>query len=410
MQCVTQPIFDQSLLTPEFFADPYPICYRLRSEAPVYWSDVMESWVLTRYNDVNACLRDSKLFSNAGRMTALVNQLPKEQQRQMEAFKSHFEHGLMHSDPPIHTRLRGLVNKAFTPRVVESVREQVQAVTDRLLDGIQSKEGMDVIRDLAYPLPAMVISTFLGLPVKDLDRFKRWSDDIMSVLGTGRADINKIASAQDSILEMREYLGELMAERRQCPKEDLLSNLLAAEEHGNKLTTAELLATVVTMFVAGHETTTNLIGNGLLALLRHPDQLQQLRENPLLITATTEESLRYDSPLFRMFRIAAEDIEMNGQRLRKGDAVSPMIGAANHDPDQFPNPDRFDIHRRENRHIAFGTGIHFCIGAPLARLEGPIAILTILRRFPKLRLADKAIEWQHNVTLRGLKSLHVVFG
>ncbi len=410
MSTASKAAFDRYLLTPEFFADPYPVLHQLRAEAPVYWSDVLKSWVLTRYSDVTSTLRDPKLYSNAGRMTLLMDQLPPAQREQMEPFKRHFAYGLLHADPPDHTRLRGLVNKAFTTRAVENMRLQVRAIVEDLLDAVAPLGQMDVIRDLAYPLPALVITAVLELPAKDIDQFKHWSDDMMMVFASGRAEPDTAIRGQESLLAMRAYFEQVLADRRRHLGDDLLSRLIAAEDQGSMLTAAELVSTVITLLIAGHETTTNLIGSALLALLRNPDQLEQLRRDPTLMPAAIEEALRYESPLFRLWRVATHDTELGDQRIRKGDLVSQMIGAANHDPHYFPDPDRFDISRQGTRQIAFGYGIHFCVGAPLARLEAPIALTAVLRRFPQLRLTGDVAEWKEDITMRGLKTLPVVFG
>jgi cytochrome P450 len=401
---------DQHLVSPQFFDDPYPVYHRLRRENPVHWSDALGGWVLTRYADVLAILRDPRRFSSAGRVTYLLEQLPGQARRQVEALEQHYTVGLAHSDPPDHTRLRALLTKVFTPRMIEAMRPRVQVLVDELLDVVQSAERMDVIRDLAYPLPATVILEMIGAPPEDRDRFRQWALDINSLFEAGgRVTLGAAQTAQRSILEMREYIRGLIEERRRRPRSDILTGLVAAEEDGRTLTEAELVSTVVTLFVAGHETTTNLIGNGMVALLRHPDQMVRLSDDPSLTGSAVEELLRYDTSVPRGWRIATENVQFDGRPIKRGDLVLPMLGAANRDPAQFPDPDRLDLRRKDNKHLAFGHGIHFCLGAPLARLEAPIAITTMLRRLPDLRLETDTLVWRRDVALRGVESLPVVF-
>jgi cytochrome P450 len=268
---------------------------------------------------------------------------------------------------------------------------------------------MDLIHDFAYPLPAITIAEMLGVPPEARDQFKGWADDVVAFLGTGGAQLDILERGQQSVLALTEWLRNLIAQHRRQPKADLLSLLISAEEQGDVLSEMELVGICISLLTAGHETTTNLIGNGLLALLQHPAQQQQLQENPDLIVAATEELLRYNSPVQRNWRVIKENIELGGQQMSRGQLVFAMLGAANRDPAQFPDPDRLDFDRRENRHVAFGYGIHFCVGAPLARLEGQIAINTILHRLPGLRLVNERPVWLENMAFRGLKSLPVVF-
>jgi cytochrome P450 len=322
----------------------------------------------------------------------------------------HYTIGLAHSDPPDHTRLRTLLSKAFNSRLIEGRQSRIQGLVDQLLDRVEDKGRMDIIHDLAYPLPATIIAEIIGAPAEDIDLFRQWAIGINRLFESGgRVTPASVAAAQSSLVEMREYIGRLIIERRRRPGDDVLSHLVAAEQQADRLSVAELVSTAVTLFVAGHETTTHLIGNGMLALLRQPDQLQKLKDQPALISGAVEEMLRYDTAVQRGWRIAAGDIEIDGCRIKKGDLVLPMLGAANRDPAQFPEPDRFDICRQDNKHLGFGYGIHFCLGAPLARLEVPIAINTLLRRFPDLRLETESLTWRQDIALRGLIALPVVF-
>jgi cytochrome P450 len=407
----TMDDLDAALATPAFYADPYPFYDRLRAEDPVHWSETNGGWMLTRYDDVAATIRDHARFSSRGRFAAVFARMDPGLRGRVQPTEQHFSVGLIASDPPDHTRMRGLINRAMTPRVIEAMRPRVLALVTEFLDAVQLQGEMDVIADLAYPLPATVIAELLGAPAESRDQFKAWSHDILGFQGTGRPSVESVERAQASLLAMRSFLSDLAEERRRAPREDLIGLLVAAEQDGDRLTEAELLTTCVTLLTAGHETTTNLIGNGLWLLLTHPEQLRLLRERPELMPAAIEEMLRKESPLQRNPRQLAVDVELRGRRLRAGDYVMQVLGAANHDPAQFPNPHRFDITRDPNRHLAFGHGIHFCLGAPLARLEAPIAIGEVLRRMPNLALADPTAEpkWHRLGLLRGLEGVRVVF-
>ena len=362
---------DQLLISPDIFSDPYPIYHQLRAHDPVHWSDAWGCWVLTRYEDVVMALRDHRRFTNVGRIAAFLDQLPQSVRAQIRPLYDNFTTGMPNTDPPQHTRVRGLVNKAFSARVVEGMRPRVQEIVDDLLDQAQSGGAIEVIGDFAYPLPAIVIAETLGVPAADRDRFKEWSDDIVAFHGTGRPHVETIMKSTAALLETREWLLRLIEARRKQPQDDLISALVAAEERGDMLNETELVATCITLLTAGHETTTGLIGNGLLALLRHPDQLRKLRENPALIGTAVEEFLRFDTSFLRAWRLTAEDVEIGGQPIPEGQTLSLMLGAANRDPAQFEEPDRLDITREPNLHTSFGWGIHFCAGAPLAPAARP---------------------------------------
>ena len=399
---------DQLLVSPAILSDPYPIYHQLRAEDPVHWSDVWGCWVLTRYADVIAVLRDYRRFTNVGRIASFLDQLPANVRAQIRPLYDNFTVGMPNTDPPEHTRVRGLVNSAFTARVVDGMRPRVQEIVDGLLDQAESGGAMEVIGSFAYPLPAIVIAEMLGVPAEDRDRFKAWSDDIVAFHGTGRPHIETIMKSTAALLETKAWLLRLIEARRKQPEDDLISALVAAEERGEMLSETELVATCITLLTAGHETTTGLIGNGLLALLRHPDQLRKLRENPALIGTAVEEFLRFDTSFLRAWRLTAEDVEIGGKRIPKGQTLSLMLGAANRDPAQFEEPDRLDITRDPNLHTSFGWGIHFCAGAPLARREAEIAFTTLLRRFPHMKLDEAGVEWQQNNTFHNLKSLPVI--
>src|SRR5213593_2041883 len=388
-------------MDPEFIADPYPTYHRLRAEDPVHHSP-LGFWVLTRYEDVVAALRDPRLIKEP--IAAFVA-------ARFGAPMPAMGLSMLDRDPPDHTRLRSLVNKAFTPRVVEGLRPHIQKIVDGLLARVEGAGSMDLIEEFAYPLPVIVICQMLGVPVEDRERFKEWGLDIArgldAILLPPDSDVAQRSAAARRALA--DYFRALIAERRTSPRGDLLSALIAAEEAGDKLSEDELLATCILLLVAGHETTVNLIGNGTLALLRHPDQLRRLRETPGLIASAVEELLRYDGPVQRTARIPSTDVTIGGRSIGKGEMVMPFIGAADRDPAQFPDPDRLDLARTDNRHIAFGWGIHFCLGAPLARVEGQIAIDALVRRLPKLELVTDEPEYRESLTLRGWKTLPVRF-
>ncbi len=390
-------------MDPAFVADPYPTYHRLRAEDPVHHSP-LGFWVLTRYPDVMATLRDPRLIKEpiAAFVAARFG---------MAVPPPGLGLSMLDRDPPDHTRLRSLVSKAFTPRALERLRPEIQHIVDGLLAEVSGRGSMDLIEEFAYPLPVRVICEMLGVPVKDHERFKAWGLDIArgldAIMLPPDSEVGKRSVSGRRALAG--YFRELIAERRAAPRDDMLSALIAAEEAGDKLSEEELLATCILLLVAGHETTVNLIGNGTLALLRHPAELQKLREHPGLIGSAVEELLRFDGPVQRTARIPSEDVTIGGHTIGKGEMVMPFLGAADRDPTQFPEPDRLDITRADNRHIAFGMGIHFCLGAPLARMEGQIAINTLLGRLPKLALATDRPEFRQSLTLRGLRSLPVSF-
>ena len=405
---VAQSLSLSNLLHPEVRANPYPFYAQLRSQDPVHWDEAMGFWVLTRYADVASVYNDSR-FSRAQGLTGGFQRLPESEQRIAEPVYHAFSKTMPYADPPYHTRLRGLVNKAFTPRVVEQMRPHIQRIVDDLLEAVQARGQMDVIHDLAYPLPIIVIAEMLGLPAEERQRLKGWSDDLFAVLGTVRHSPDLMERASQSLGEMTDYVVALSEERRAQPKEDLLTALVTVVDQGERLTREELVANVSVLLGAGHETTANLIGNGVLALLRNPDQMQKLRDDPALVSSVVEEIMRYDNPVQIVYRSASEEVEMEGKRIGPRQLVNMVLGAANRDPAQFSEPDRFDVTRDEGRHVGLGLGIHFCLGAPLARLEGQIAFTTLVRRFPQLRLAGDSLEWQEHPTFRGLKSLPVAF-
>ena len=400
---------DELLTSPEFYRDPYPAFHRLRAEDPVHWSDAWGGWVLTRYDDIEKALRDFRRFTKAGHVTKALDDLPRDVLTKIGPLRQNFSVGMPQTEPPEHTRVRGLISKAFTPAIVESTSERIQALVERLIDAVAQKGEIDLVADFAFPLPAIVVAEMLGFPTENLDQIKAWSDGIVSFHGSGRADPERVLKSNQAFVEMRDWLRGLFEERRRQPKDDLVSRLVAVEEEGEMLTGTELVATCITLITAGHETTTGLITNGMLALLHHPEQRELLEENPALIESAVDEFLRYDPPFQRTWRLTTEDIEMRGKRIRKGQVVSQMLGAASRDPERFPDPDRLDITRQDTTHFAFGFGVHYCLGAGLAHREAEIAIPTLLRRLPGLKMAVDEPQWKANITFHMPESMPLEF-
>jgi cytochrome P450 len=390
-----------SPMLPENRGDPYPIYRFIREREPVHHAPD-GSWVLTRYDHSAALLRDPRFSTNPARLTEGPDASAMGPVRQVGSSL------MMFLDPPDHTRLRSLVSQAFTPRMVESLRPRIQSLVDELLDAVVEKGEMDVLADLAYPLPTVVICELLGVPPEDRDRFKSWSADASRLLD-GYLDKEAMDRGMVAGMYLFQYFTDLVEARRNQPRNDLLSALLAAETAGDKLTHAELLSTATLLFIAGFETTMNLVGNGTLALLRNPDQLARMRDDPSLVRTGVEELLRYDGPVHVTARIAKEDVEIGGEIVREGEQAVAILGAANRDPEQFPDPDRLDVGRVPNRHLAFGGGPHFCLGAALARMEGQIAFETMLRRLPDLELATEHPTYRDHYVIRGLDRLQVRF-
>ncbi len=389
-------------LAPQTYRNPYPRYALLRAKDPVHWSPLMDSWVLSRYEDVDTVLRDHKRFSSDARNRRSARR----RQRQSVVASPSEPPSMLFSDPPDHTRLRALVNKAFIPQAIEALKSHIRAIAEELLDQVQDPAGFDVIETIAYPLPVIVMAELLGVPTRDRAQFKVWSDQRARLLEP-TITASEIQVAIQAGREFDAYFMDVINARRKEPRDDLISTLVAVEEAGDKLTQGELLVMLRLLLIAGNETTTNLIGNGLLALLRHPDQLQALRDDPGRMPAAVEELVRYDGPVQVDGRTAMEDMEIKGRHIQKGQSIVVLIGSANHDPDVFRNPERLDITRKEASHIAFGRGIHHCLGAPLARLEGRIAFEAILERFADIRLLTDHPPFKDNIVLRSLRSLPV---
>ena len=400
-----RPLSLYHLLDPEVLANPYPLYQRLRTEDPVHWDPFLHAWVVTRYADVVHALHH---FS--ARRTPTPEQLSAMGLAALNPIAQVMVRQMLFLDPPDHTRLRALASAAFTPRRVERLRSHIQEIMHGLLDGLVSRGQMDLIADFASPAPAIVTAEMLGVPVEDHEQLKEWSADFAEMLGNFQHNPDRFPKVLRSVEEMCSYFRSAMQEQRLHPREGLVSAMMEAEVDGAKLTEDEIIANLIVTMVGGQETTTNLIGNGLLTLLRNPTEMERLRADSFLIPSAVEELLRYESPSQHTARLAPADIEMGGKKIRERQAVIAVMGAANRDPERFPDPDRLDIARQDNRHLAFGWAAHFCFGAALARLEGQIAFEAILRRLPGLTLdASIPLEWRHNLGLRGLTGLPITF-
>lgn len=392
------------LLEPEVLANPYPLYHRLRSEDPVHWDPFLHAWVVTRYADVITVFQrfSAERTPTPEQLTALglenLAPLAQVMVRQM-----------LFLDPPAHGRVRGLASKAFTPRRVEVLRSHIQDIANRLLDAVQEQGHMDVMAAVARPLPAIVTAEMLGVPTTDWEQLTAWSTDFAQVLGNFQHNPERAAQVLRSLHDMLAYFHAAVRDYREHPRDGLIGAMLDAEVDGDRLSEDEVVANVIVTMVGGQETTTNLIGNGILSLLRHRDQYDRLRADFSLVPSAVEELLRYESPSQHTARLAPEDVELGGKLIRKRQAVIAVMGAANRDPERFPDPDRLDIGRKDNRHVAFAWASHFCFGAPLARIEGQIVFETMLRRMPGMALAQEQLTWRENLGLRGLTALPVTF-
>jgi len=393
------------LLDPEVLANPYPLYHKLRNDDPVHWDSFLHAWVVTRYADVVHVL-----YHFSANRTPTPEQLSTMGLSALSPIAQVMVRQMLFMDPPDHTRLRTLASAAFTPRRVELLRSHIQEIMDGLLDAVVSKGRIDVIADFASPAPAIVTAEMLGVPVADQEQLKEWSADFAEMLGNFQHNPDRFPRVLRSVESMCSYFRSAMREQQVHPREGLVHAMMAAEVEGAKLTEEEIIANLIVTMVGGQETTTNLIGNGMLTLLRNPAEMERLRADSSLIPSAVEELLRYESPSQHTARLAPADVEMGGKQIRKRQAVIAVMGAANRDPARFSEPDRLDIGRQDNRHLAFGWAAHFCFGAALARLEGQIAFETLLRRLPNLALdTTTPLGWRHNLGLRGLTALPVVF-
>lgn len=392
------------LLDPEVLADPYPLYHRLRSEDPVHWDSFLHAWVVTRYEDVLTVLHR---FS-ADR-TPTPQTLESIGMGDLAPIARVMVRQMLFLDPPSHTRVRGLAAKAFTPRRVEVLRDHIGQIVEKLLDAVMERGEMDVIADLAYPLPAIVTAEMLGVPTSDWRLLTSWSAAFAEMLGNFQHNPDRAARVLVALEDMTDYFRVAVRLQRRQPGEGLVHALATAEIDGDRLSEDEVIANVIVTMVGGQETTTNLIGNGVLSLLRNPGQLELLRQDPLLAASAVEELLRYESPSQHTARLAPADTVLGGRMIRERQAVIAVMGAANRDPERFADPDRLDIMRPDNRHVAFGWAGHFCFGAPLARIEGELTFAAITRRMRSLRLLKEPLVWRENLGLRGLKRLPVAF-
>jgi cytochrome P450 len=398
------PLSLYHLLDPAVLADPYPLYRRLRTEDPVHWDPYLHAWVVTRYADVLQVFQGM----SAGR-TPSPEKLAALGMEQLGPIARVMVRQMLFLDPPEHSRVRGLASAAFTPRRVERLRERIQEITDGLLDAVVADGEMDVMDVIANPLPAIVTAEMFGMPSEDHRKLKDWSQDFAEMLGNFQHNPGRATRVLASVEGMTTYFRDAVRRQATYPTEGLINALATTEVDSDRLTEEEVVANVIVTMVGGQETTTNLIGNGLLTLLRHPDELQRLRDDLSIMPSAVEELLRYESPSQHTARLARTDVELGGKVIHKRDAVIAVMGAANRDPERFDDPDRLDLRRTDNRHVAFAWASHFCFGAPLARLEGQIVLSTMLRRLPHIKLMAGPVEWRPNLGLRGLTALPIHF-
>lgn len=389
---------------PEHRRDPHATWRRLRDIDPVYRSPIFGTWICTRYDDVIRVLRDPNFTTDRSENPVMkwIGRLS----RRDEQFNAVIERNLLTIDGPDHTRLRGLVSKAFTPRRVARLRPQLEAVVHDLLDRAAGAGEMEVVRDLAHPLPVIAIAEMLGVPADDRPRFQAWSQELVQLLDPfqGRGGIRPVREAAHAMFA---YFRTLLAERRAAPRDDLLSAMIAAEVGGERLDELDLLALSSLLLVAGHETTSNLIGNAVISLLRFPDERKRLQEDEALLPSAVDEFLRYESPIQLTDRAVREDCEIGGKAIRRNQIVGVVLAAANRDPEHFAEPDRLDVGRRDNHHLAFGHGSHFCLGSQLARLEAEVAVGALLRRFPEFQGDPEPPAWRRSMIIRGPEALPI---
>jgi cytochrome P450 len=391
------------LLDPEILANPYPLFKRIRTTDPVHWDMYLHSWVVTRYDDVVHVLRK---FSAARKQTP--EQLSAMGLAEMSPIAAMLVKQMLFLDAPAHTRIRSLASFAFMPAQVSSLRSRVESIADDLIDRVRENGEMDIIADFANRLPAIITASMLGVPEEDHEQLKIWSESFAEILGNFQNNPDRLAGILKTVEQMTAYFRDRIREQRRSPREGLVHSLLTAEADGDRLTEDEVIANSIITMVGGQETTTNLIGNGLLWLLRSPSALEQLRSNPQLLPSAVEELLRYDPPSQHTARISPYDVEMGGKTIKRGEGVIAVMAAANRDPERFPDPDTLDLARADNRHLSFGWAAHFCFGAPLARIEGQVAFDRLIR-LPNLRLKPVPLKWRTNLALRGLTALPVEF-
>jgi cytochrome P450 len=393
------------LLDPEVLADPYPLFKRLRDADPVHWDSFLHAWVVTRYEDVvNVMLRCSADRTPTPQQLEAMGMVAELQPIAQVMVKQ-----MLFMDAPAHTRLRALCASAFTPARVAALKRHIQEIADQLIDSVIDSGCMDVIADFANPLPAIVTAELFGVPVEDHQDLKDWSTDFAEMLGNFQHNPDRARRVLSSTERLLDYFQRAIREQEKNPRPGLVNSLMNAEVDGSRLTEEEIVANLIVTMVGGQETTTNLIGNGLVSLLKNPDQLELLKNDSSILSSAVEELLRYESPSQHTARLAPEDMVLGGKQIQKRQAVIAVFAAANRDPERFPEPDRLDLRRTDNRHVAFAWGAHYCFGAPLARMEGQIAFETMLRRLPGIQLEPQELAWRENLGLRGLKALFVTF-
>jgi pimeloyl-[acyl-carrier protein] synthase len=392
------------LYDPEVLANPYPFYHELQREDPVHWDPFLHAWVVTLYDDVTTVLRNfsAKCAPDPERLAEIglssMSEIGRTMVRQM-----------LFMDPPTHTRLRGICSVAFTPHRVETLRQHIQAIVDSLLEPHLHECQIELMGDFANRLPAIVMAELLGVSTSDHEKLKKWSADFAEILGNLQHNADSAARTLRSLEEMSSYFQQAVREQRQNPGSGLIAALITAQVDGQRLSDESIIANCILLTVGGQETTPNLIGNGMLSLLRHPDQMSLLRQNPALLSSAIEELLRYEAPSQHTTRLAPEDTQLGSRKILKQQSVIAIMGAANRDEKHFPDPDRLDVTRQENRHLAFGAGAHFCFGAPLARLEGQIGFSTLLNLTSDIALGSEKLAWRENLGLRGLEALPLVF-
>ncbi len=393
------------LLDPAILANPYALYKRLREADPVHWDPFLHAWVVTRYEDVvQVMLKFSADRTPSPEQLEALGMMAELQPVAQVMVKQ-----MLFMDAPAHTRLRAVCATAFTPARVAGLRRHIQEIADMLIDRALPSGRMDVIADFANPLPAIVTAELFGVPVEDHEDLKNWSTDFAEMLGNFQHNPDRARSVLKSTENMLAYFQNAIRDQARHPRPGLVQSLMNAEVDGSRLTEEEVIANLIVTMVGGQETTTNLIGNGLVSLLRNPDQLELLKNDPSIVASAIEELLRYESPSQHTARLAPADVMLGGKQIKKRQAVIAVFAAANRDPERFADPDTLDLRRPDNRHVAFAWGAHYCFGAPLARMEGQIAFETLLRRLPNLRLEPQELAWRENMGLRGLKSLAVSF-
>jgi pimeloyl-[acyl-carrier protein] synthase len=392
------------LLEADVLANPYPLYRRLREEDPVHWDPFLHAWVVTRYADVMTVLHN---FS--AQCAPSPEKLNSMGLADMSPIAQVMMRQMLFMDPPAHTRLRALSSQVFAPKRVEVLRNHIQDIVNGLIVSVAESGHMEVMADFANQLPTIITAELMGVPHGDIHQLKAWTAEFAEILGNFQHNPDRASDMLRNVEEMSAYFREEIQSVRKHPREGVINALLTAEINGDRLSEDSVIANCILVMVGGQETTPNLIGNGMLSLLRNPDQMEMLRSDLSLVISAVEELLRYESPSQHTTRLAPEDTELGGKKILKGQSVIAVMGAANRDPERFPNPDKLDITRKDNKHVAFGAGAHFCFGAPLARIEGQVAFETLLRRFGNIALTSEPLAWRENLGLRGLLALPIAF-